>query len=232
MITSKQNEKFKKWMKLKTKKYRDQFGQFLVYGQHLIQIAQTYGAIDEIMTTNPNIQGTRIDVSLMQELMQTETMFDIMAVCHKTNIKKTSNRILMLDDVQDPDNVGALIRSASAFGFLHVILSHKCADLYNEKVIRASKGAIFDVYVERKPLIDAIHILKEQQYQIYIADANGNEKQVYHDKIALILGNEGHGVSNDIKDVADGIVSIPTNNVESLNVGVAGGILMYLWRHL
>ncbi|MFU8793004.1 MAG: TrmH family RNA methyltransferase [Acholeplasmataceae bacterium] len=232
MIESKQNNQFKRWLKLKNKKYRDQYGQFLVYGPHLIEVARKYDAIVEEITVLEDGPGIVISQALMNALQQTQTSYDVMAVCKKTNPKITSNHILMLDDVQDPDNVGALIRSAAAFGFHHVILSHQSADVYNEKVIRASQGAIFDVYIERKPLNEAIDTLKSLGYKLICADARGTHEVTTYDKMMLVMGNEGHGISELIRMRADTLIALPTQKVESLNVGVAGGILMYLWRQL
>lgn len=230
MLTSKQNKNFKLWKQLKLKKYRDQQGLFLVYGPHLIEAAAKHNAIQEIITSNPEKPGTLIDVALMEELQQTETFIDQIAVCKKLNTPIKSDKILMLDDVQDPDNVGALIRSASAFGFDHIILSLKSADVYNEKTIRASKGALFDVFIERKPLSETIPFYQDKGYQVLYADAHESGTPLNQKKTILILGNEGHGISDDIKQLANASVHIPTRNVESLNVSVAGGILMYEWR--
>lgn len=232
VITSKQNPKFKLYQSLKLKKYRDQHGLFLVYGEHLVDAAIKKGVVVDILTTNQTSTYTQFDKKLMDELQQAETYFDVIAVCKKTQTIQTSDRILMLDDVQDPDNVGALIRSAAAFGFTHVILGMQCADLYNEKTIRASKGAIFDVYVERLKLTLCIPALKEKGYQIIYADAHEQGETTPHSKTVLILGNEGRGIREDVKMLADASINIETKHVESLNVSVAGGILMYLWRHI
>lgn len=230
VITSKQNKTFKLYQSLKLKKYRDQHDLFLVYGKHLVDQAKSKGVILEVITSNPEHEGTLYDKSLMDELQQAETYFDLIAVCKKEQAVINSERILVLDEVQDPDNVGALIRSASAFGFLHVILSPHCADLYNEKTIRASKGAIFDVYVERKSLKNALLGLKDNGYQLVYADAHDKGELNHTSKTVLILGNEGHGISDTVKEICDGAVHIHTKRVESLNVSVAGSILMYLWR--
>ncbi len=232
MITSKQNKNFKLYQSLKYKKYRDQHGLFLAYGKHLVDAAKAKGFVHEIITSNTDIEGTLYDEVLFKEFQQAETYFDVIAVCKKVTNPLTSNRVLLLDDVQDPDNVGALIRSASAFGFLHILLSPQCADLYNEKTVRASKGAIFDVYVERKPLHEALVQLKQQGYHLLYADAHETGDPSFHDKTVLILGNEGHGISESIKAISDGAVHIDTKRVESLNVSVAGAILMYLGRDL
>ncbi len=230
-ISSKQNSSFKQWVKLKNKKYRDAYHLFLVYGKHLIDQAKASDAVVDILTSNPDKEGILLSIELMNELQQAETYFDQIAVCKKVNSPKISDKVLILDDVQDPDNVGALIRSASAFGFLHVIVSLKSADFYNEKVIRASKGAIFDVYLERKPIEQALIDFKAQGYLVIYADAHDVGTPKRNQKTVLILGNEGHGISDDIKLLCDGSVSIKTQNVESLNVSVAGGILMYEWRN-
>ncbi len=231
MIQSKQNKQFKTWVKLKTKKYRDIHDMFLVYGKHLIDKAKEKNVLLEVITSNPDKEGTLISEDLMKDLQQTASWIDEIGLCKKENEKMDADRILILDDVQDPDNVGALLRSAAAFGFTHVILSNHSADLYNEKTIRASKGAIFDCYVERRPLKDAIEALKNDGYMVVGADAHQTtnvENKI--DKVALVLGNEGHGLSDDVKALVDEYVTIETMNVESLNVSVAGAIIMYLWR--
>ncbi|MFA5560397.1 MAG: RNA methyltransferase [Acholeplasmataceae bacterium] len=232
MIESKQNNKFKLWQKLKLKKHRDEHNAFLVYGDHLIEQAKKKRAIIELITTNPKIEGTLISKPLMNLLSQTETPFESMAICKKINQPIKSNKVLLLDNVQDPDNVGSLIRSAVAFGFRHIILGLQSADLYNEKTIRASQGLIFEVFVERRPLEEAILKLKKDGYSIVCADAHEKETSAEVKKIGLVLGNEGAGVQPKIKDLSDFFVRIETENVESLNVNAAGAILMYNWRDL
>lgn len=232
MITSKQNSSFKLWQKLKLKKYRDIHDMFLVYGEHQIKKAKEKGALIEVLSSDENTDATHLFKPLMDELQQAETYFDQIGVCKKTNLPIVSDQVLILDDIQDPDNLGALIRSAAAFNFLHIIISHKSADAYNEKTIRAAKGSLFDVYIERRPLVDAVIELKQKGYHILCADAHQRGDITKHEKIALILGNEGHGISDDIKSLANDFVTIETNHVESLNVSVAGAILMYEWRKL
>lgn len=232
MITSKQNSSFKLWQKLKLKKYRDLHGLFLVYGFHQIEKAKEKNALVNILSDQETDGVTALSKELMEELQQAETYFNIIGVCKKTNEKITSNHVLVLDDIQDPDNLGALIRSAAAFNFLHIIISQKSADAYNEKTIRASKGSLFDVYIERRPLSQALIELKQQGYHVLCADPHQSGHITQHEKMALILGNEGHGISDEIKSLSDGFVSIETKHVESLNVSVAGAILMYEWRKL
>lgn len=232
MITSKQNPNFKKWMKLKTKKHRDAYGEFLVYGKHLVDAAEKHGVLIERLTTQIDSPGLTIAHELMEALKQTKTTPTVMAVCKKVQKPVSVTRVLALDDVQDPDNVGALLRSASAFGFLHVLMSPKTADLYNEKVIRASQGALFDLYVERVTLEERLIAFKKEGYQIVYADAHEGDTPNPEKPLVLVMGNEGQGVSGRIKRIADQAIRIDTRRVESLNVSVAGGIIMHDWRVL
>jgi TrmH family RNA methyltransferase len=230
VITSAENKTYKTLKKLMVKKHRDAMGLFLVYGTHLVDKAKEAGVVTDVVT-GPEGGGTiRLDEALFLSLQQTVTPYDVIAVCRKTAHRHKTSRVLVLDDVQDPDNVGALIRSAAAFGFLHVILGKSCADLHNEKTIRASKGAIFDVSVERTDIIRAIKALKDEHFTVVAADSGGQEPGHFDTPVALVMGNEGHGIKEGVLELADGIAGIPTRRVESLNVAVAGGILMHAWR--
>ncbi len=226
-ILSKHNKSYKLWLKLKQKKHRDENDLFLVFGEHLIEKAKAHDVVIDLITANEDKEGIILPDELFAKLQMTQTVIDQIAVCRKTNLKIASNHILMLDDIQDPDNMGGLIRSAVAFGFRHLIISLKSADVYNEKVVRASQGAIFDIYIERIPLDKAIETLKNQGYYFLYADAHNNVNSSVPAKLVLVLGNEGQGVSQEIKDLCDEAIHIATQNVESLNVGVAGGILMH-----
>src|SRR5690606_21107728 len=130
------------------------------------------GIVEEVVTTNANINGTLISQKLMDELKVTETSYDVFAVCNKFDNNLSSNQILVLDDVQNPDNVGALLRSALAFGFMHVVFSNHTADLYNDKTIRASGGALFDLYIQRCDIHEFMQTKKQAGYQVFGADAH------------------------------------------------------------
>lgn len=230
MITSKDNPKFKSWMKLQQKKYRDLTNTYIVYGQTFVDLALKKGEVEEIVTSNPNVEGTLISEQLMQQLKVTKTAYDVFAVCKKSSNPIVSNNILVLDDIQNPDNVGAILRSALAFGFLHVVFSNHTADLYHDKTIRASGGALFDLYIERCDIHEFMQTKKQAGYQVFGADAHQSklEPQVGQPFI-LVLGNEGQGLSQKTNLLLDGKVNIKTKHVESLNVVVAGSILMYEW---
>lgn len=229
MITSKENSKVKHLKKLNTKKYRDEVGEFLIFGEHLIEEALKHFKIKEIYTTNNEKKGLLISKSIMNYISPYKSITERVAIVEKLNIKKESNKVLILEDVQNPNNVGALLRSASAFGFKKVIMSEKCADIYNDKTISSSKGAIFHLEIERTNIYDKIKQLKNDSYHIIATSLEAKGSPSYESKVALILGNEGRGITDKALSLADSFAKIKTETVESLNVVVAGSILMYEW---
>lgn len=231
MITSKDNPQIKYIQKLKQKKYRDQENKFLVFGDHLIQEAIKSQTDIEIYTANENKSGILISESLMRHLSFVDSPQDRLAIVSKPPMKKYAQKILVLEDVQDPDNVGALIRSAVGFGFTTIISSFKSADFYNEKTIRTSQGALFYANLIRTDIIKELQFLKESNYQI-IATSPHTDKDITSiektDKIVLVLGNEGSGISKQVEALSSNLVKINTKTIESLNVSVAGAICMYV----
>ncbi len=227
MINSVQNEKIKNYAKLNEKKYRDETNMFIVEGLHLVEEAKAYGIVKEVITTNPNIDGTLVSEEVMKKLTNQKSVVEACAICEKLNKKEITNKILILDTIQDPGNIGTLIRSAVAFGF-DTIVMEACADIYSSKVLRATQGAIFKLNIINTNIIEFIKSLKD--YKVYGTSLkNGIPlKQIEKsDKLAIILGNEGNGVRNELLDITDKNIFIEITNMESLNVAVAGAILMY-----
>lgn len=231
MITSKDNAKIKYINKLKQKKFRDKEQRFLIFGEHLIMEALNTNQELEIYTTNPDKDGILISEPLMKQISFLNNHKDVFAVVSKPNKNKPySKKILILDDVQDPTNVGALIRSAVGFGFETIIASNKSADFYNEKVISSSQGAIFHANLVRTDLVKEIEKLKKSNYQIIGSfPLGGKDLKTFKakEKFVLILGNEGSGIKKEVEDMLDEKVKIETTKIESLNVSVAGAIFMY-----
>lgn len=230
MIESRQNATIKWLFKLQQKKYRDESGTFLVYGDHSVNEAKKMGMIIEIYTSNYDKEGILISEDLMKKLSSFKSPTDILAVVNKALPKPYSQKILIVDGVQDPGNLGTLIRSAVGFKFTTIIASNDTVDFYNEKTISATQGNLFYANLIRKDLSTAIKNLKEAGYKIIATDAkNGiNLKKINkNDKIGLILGNEGSGIKKEVMALADEYVKINTNNIESLNVAMAGSIIMY-----
>ncbi len=145
----------------------------------------------------------------------------------------TGDRVLLLEDVQDPGNVGTLIRSAAAFDFDGVILTPKCADPFSPKCVQASAGAVLSLWIK---VIDdhcgAVAELKQRGYKLIAMDlAGGDDISVLaEDRQILALGNEANGLSSDLLYLADARLSIPLNRqkAESLNVAACGAICMFL----
>ncbi len=230
MIESRQNTKIKNLFKLLMKKHRDQTNTFLVFGDHLIEEALKTNLVVEIYTSNASKEGTLISEKIMKELSPVESFHDIVAVVNKPTVKPYTNKILIADDIQDPGNLGALIRTASAFGFNTVLRSFSSADFFNDKTVRATQGNLFYNNLLSGDLVEEIKGLKEKGYLIIAATVfnNYNIRAFKNNKkIALILGNEGAGIKDEILMLADQKITIPTTQVESLNVVVAGSIIMY-----
>ena len=234
MITSKDNDQIKKILKLQSKKYRDQYQAFLIYGDHAIKEAEKQGFDMEIYTSNPNQKGNLISEPLMKLISLTETPFDQVAIVKMNEPKPFTNKILMLDDIQDPGNLGTLIRSAVGFGFNTILASPNTVDFYNDKVIRATQGNLFFANLIKADLITTIHSLKNDGYTIFITALNHQASEIkaiqVPAKCVLVLGNEGAGVSEQIMGLSDQLVYIKTNDIESLNVAMAGSIIMYEWQ--
>lgn len=230
MINSRDNKQIKWLFKLQKKKYRDASKTFLIYGDQIINEAKKAGCELELYTSNPNKEGTLISDTLMKELSLTQTPFDTLAITKQVETHSFSNRILMLDEIQDPGNLGTLIRTAAGFGFKTVISSMNTVDYYNDKTIRATQGTLFNMNLVNLNLEDILEKLKEDDYQILMSVVKGAEniKDVkIKDKVVLVLGNEGSGISKNILHYADKLVTVETKGIESLNVSIAGGILMY-----
>ena len=146
MINSLQNEKIKNYAKLNEKKYRDETNMFIIEGSHLVEEAKNYGIVKEIITTNPNIEGTLVSEEVMKKLTNQKSVVEVCAICEKLNKKEITDKILILDNIQDPGNIGTLIRSAVSFNF-NTIVMESCADIYSSKVLRATQGAIFKLNI-------------------------------------------------------------------------------------
>lgn len=240
MITSVKNDTIKELLKLKQKKYRDDTNLFLIEGYHLVEEAYKNNIVTKIITctkTNyTNVEIIEVSETVMEKLAFTKTPQPIMAVCsmniHK-NVDYNQNRYLLLDRLQDPGNVGTILRTASALGYKNVLLSKDSVDLYNDKVIRATQGALFTLNISIVDLKDEISQLQKHHVKVYataLRNAKVIEEYDREEKMAFIMGNEGQGVSKDIIDMSDGAMYIPIETMESLNVGIAAAIVMYQFK--
>ncbi len=237
MITSSTNQTFKDLLKLKQKKYRDEH--YLVEGDHLVDDALRHGVADLIITSDENYRSSLpvflISQGLMEKLAFTKTPQNVMARVKKVqeNTLGDFNRYLVLDGLQDPGNIGTLIRTALALGIEQVILSDECVDLYNDKLLRSAQGAHFRISIIRGDLHELIPRLQANGVFVLATALSGGQPLdliAKREKMAFVLGNEGNGMNRDIIDLCDGIGFIEIEAMESLNVAIAGSILMYHFK--
>ena len=232
LIESLNNPKIKEYTKLNIKKYRDQEDLFIIEGEHLVEEAKKAGIIKEIFSIDARSDATQVTEQVMAKLSGLNTPPKVLAICEKLKEKAISGDILILDDIQDPGNLGTIIRSALAFGVKNIVVSPNTVDLFNNKTLRATEGMIFKINYLKRDLIPFVKELKD--YEIITTDVNNgtNLKELkINNKFALIMGNEGNGVNSELASLANHKVNIRINNeCESLNVGVASSIILYELR--
>jgi len=228
-ISSKDNPLIKYLSKLySSKKERDESNQFIIEGYNQVREAKRAGVLESVYSIKEESdypEAIIITESLLKKITDTVTPEGIIGVVHKVETALNSDYILYLDHLQDPGNLGTLLRSALAFNFLTIILDNT-VDLYNPKTIRASEGAIFHLNFSH----DTLEELKKEGYYLVGTSLNGMPLEttlISHKKVVLILGNEGRGVSPIILEKTDINLTIKMNEIESLNVGVAGAIIMH-----
>lgn len=232
-ITSIKNPKVIFWAKLKMKKYRDIEHLFIVESEHLVAEALKKGIVKEIITTEDTqypVPTYNVSIDIMKRISTLTTPSKIMAVCEFLMPDDIKGNILILDHIQDPGNLGTIIRSAVAFNFETIIVSEDTVDFYNDKVIRSSEGMIFNINLIKDNLLSIIPMLKEKGYKIYGTDVkNGkNIKEVKNNKCAFIIGSEGKGICIEVKELCDDFIYINmSKECESLNAAVASSIIMY-----
>lgn len=235
MITSLTNKTVKDIAKLKQKKHRDETGRFLIDGMHMCEEALKAGVVDTMITTDEHYVSDHpviyVNDAVMAKLSFTQTPQKLMAVCHKQEVLcDDPKRVLMMDGVQDPGNMGTMIRSAVAFGYDQIILSDDCVDVYNDKVLRSTQGALFHISLRRDDLKKSIRYYQKQGMTIYgtsLRDAITLAQAPVEKRLGFIVGNEGQGMREEILAMCDQALYIPIEQMESLNVAVAAGIVMY-----
>ena len=234
MINSINNEKIKKYSKLLQKKYRDETNTYLVSTDHLVREAiKNEIAIEVFLLEGCNNSYGPVEIvtePVMRKLTNLKTLPNVVAVVKKKEEKCINGNVILLDSLQDPGNVGTIIRSAVAFGIDTIVLGNGTVDVYNEKVLRASEGMINNINLIKNNLVDTIMDLKIKGYKIIgtKVDDGTDIKNIKSSKFALLVGNEGSGVSDELLNLCDEYAYIKMNsNCESLNVGVATSILIY-----
>ena len=252
VITSKDNELIKHIKKLKDKKERDLSNEYIIEGIKLIQEAiQENAKIKQIIICDDCEKTESIPKELMYEIAKqeciyvTNKVFDsitevmnpqgILAIIEKQSkeiqIDDKQDIILALDDIQDPGNLGTILRTADSIGLTQILVSKGTADCYNPKVVRSTMGAIFRVkIIECEDLVKTLKEIKKHKFEIVVSSLQTDNSIYdinYHKKV-IVIGNEANGVKKEIQDLADKKIKIPMlGKTESLNASVATGIILY-----
>lgn len=235
MIESINNERVKKWTKLGSKKYQEESGLFLIEGEHPIEEAFKCGVLREVIILEGNIYPYENSTIVTEEVMRKITSLTsppkIIGVVEHLQPREEKGRVLLLDRISDPGNLGTIIRSAVAFGIDTIVLSPESVSIYNPKVLRATEGLIFHLNIITEALEDTIQRLKMNGYKVYATDVqNGSlvEEVDFESKTAIVMGSEARGVSPSIRNLCDAFLYIEMHEAcESLNVGVATSIILY-----
>tara|TARA_B110000037_G_scaffold223197_1_gene303695 strand:+ start:2445 stop:3191 length:747 start_codon:yes stop_codon:yes gene_type:complete len=227
---------------LQIKKYRDLNRLFVVEGVKLVQelLQQTHFKIDGIFYTKDfeesipnNIHSFEITNNELERISGLKNPNRVLAVVKYPTEQPidftADNLVLVLDNVNDPGNLGTIIRTADWFGIKQIIASVATVDLFNPKVIQASMGAVYRIRFYRTNLTTAVQELSENGFEVVGAALGG--KNLYHKafakKMALVMGSESHGISSELEPFISEMVLIPQfGKTESLNVAMASGIIL------
>ena len=237
-ILSKNNQKVKDACALKMKKVRQDKGLFLMEGIKNLDMALKYGSVKQIFTSiglpklKQDIECYKVNDKVLEKLANSENPEGVVFVCEQLKPRKDKSdyhKIVYLDQINDPGNLGTILRTAVAFNYDAVILSKSSVDIYNEKVVAASKGALFlvDAFYDEIDVYAIDHVVIASALE----DAKPLSKCEKPKDFVLVLGNESHGVSQEILSKANRVVKIEMNDsIDSLNVAVAAGILMNYFK--
>ncbi|MCS1351555.1 RNA methyltransferase [Mechercharimyces sp. CAU 1602] len=255
-IGSTHNDKFKRWSKLKTSKGRKKYRALLIEGEHLLQEAMQAGwQVNAVIIDDENEKAWQqvevyfnqeddqlvyaLESGLFHQLMETYSPQGIAAeVSFPAEIEsidddKGVGPLLLLDEIQDPGNMGTLLRTAEAAGVAEVWIGEGTVDLYNSKVVRAAMGSLFRLRTRHVDLYEGISDLQQRGILVVGTALEGAidcYSASYPDRVAFLFGNEGSGVDPSLQTLCDLKVKIPMQApVESLNVSVSAAILLYDW---
>jgi len=249
-IESKENNLFKNTKKLKERKNRNKSNKYVIEGFRLVQEAfkanvnieylivaeDAVEKLDQYLSSyiNEDIKIYKINSNFFKELISTENPQGILAVINMNimPIKTDGNFYLLCDKLQDPGNLGTIIRTSHAAGVQGIILTKGTVDIYNEKTIRSTMGSIFYIPIHYDDdNLSLVKSLKEEGFNLVVTSLDTDKDFFEEDlrgKVLLTVGNEGNGVSGEVLDLANTKVKIPMpGNAESLNVAIATSVIMY-----
>lgn len=242
LISSKQNDIIKYANSIKEPKYSKKYGECFVESEKVVNELVGRNIVSTILVDENKTDKYKyilnvfkgkvyeITESISNYLTESVTSSGIFAfVKIPNNTSVVGDRILVLDNLQDPSNLGAIIRSAMAFNFKSIIMISGVYP-YSAKVIRSSMGYVFDINLISYNTTQLIDFLQKNKYNLVSADMSGVDLKGFKAQypLALVIGNEGNGVSSELKQLSKHVVKIPMdNNVESLNASVSASIIMY-----
>ena len=236
-INSLQNPLVKDWVRLKNNKYRNLTRTFLVEQENLISEARRAGLLRQLITLKgetplyDDYPCCWVSAEVMRKISGNVSMNKQVGLCDfKTEELSWGDRLVILDDVRDPANVGAIIRTALALGYDGMILSDNSVDIYHQKLIKAAMGANFFLPIKRCELTKELSILRKSGYKLLATDLTATKtlSEVRIPKrFAVVFGNEGSGIRAEVAAACDLSFKIPLAEFDSLNVAVAAGICLY-----
>ena len=241
-ITSLKNPKILAWKALKDRKGRKESGCFLVEGRKMVEeaLASAFPVAavlaDEERAAEfalpENVPVVLMPAHVLAAVCDTKPPQGIAAVVRMEDVPLQGKRLVALDGVQDPGNVGTIIRTADAAGFDGVLLSTQCADVFSPKVLRATMGSVFRMGIRvTDDLSDLLAQLVAEGASVLSSQLDGEpfyQRSPLNERFVLVIGNEGNGVTDEVKAVATHKVKLPMRGgAESLNAAVAAGIMMY-----
>ena len=241
-ITSLKNAKVTLWKSLKDRKGRKETGCFLVEGRKMVEEALASAfPVEAILVDAQRMNEFRLPADkpvfampghVLAAVCDTKTPQGVAAVVRMTEMPLNGKRLVAMDGVQDPGNVGTIIRTADAAGFDGVILSAQCADVFSPKVLRATMGSVFRMGVRvTEDLPGLLAGLVEEGASVLSSQLDGEpfyQHSPLNERFVLVIGSEGNGVTDEVKAVATHRVKLPMRGgAESLNAAVAAGIMMY-----
>lgn len=239
IITSKSNPKIKETVEL-----RNNPGDLFVFeGYHLLEMAISSGSLVRVFSSETlrnvpsSIESYLVSEDILRKISLTLHPEGVVGVARrKKPLPFLSKRALILDEISDPGNMGTILRGALAFGFSDVLLLGDGVNPFNSKAIMSSQGAIFSLNIERSSdARNSLLSLKKNGYSLIGTDLKssiplGEIKIEEGEKLALVLGNESRGVSPLVLSLTDKNIRIEMSGIDSLNVAMAGSILMYHLR--
>ncbi len=237
-ISSLQNKIIKDAYSLKDNRSIKENKKFLIEGDHLISMAKNN--LIAIFTLKElegysDIDQYIVNEEIMKKLSSGKSIARVIGICKiKEDDFKYGNTLIYLDNIQDPGNLGTILRTCLGMNIKNILVSEDCVFRYNQKTIQASQGAVFEVNLKVNDKNELIK-LKEEGYSVVSTtlqkDSIFLNDLKMKDKIIFIFGNEGNGIKKELINISNEKIIIPINNIDSYNVSIALSIVLYTYLY-